>query len=343
MLFCEYINWTGDLEAAHHYWPNIVAAISWLDNALIDGYIWYQRESDKGLENQGWKDSGDSVMHVSGALADPPIAICEAQAYIYAAKDQLARIAELVGHSSMAAKLKQDAAEMKERFQRDFWLESEDFISMALDGHGKPVGVLSSNPGHCLWTGILDNDKAQLVADRLMSEDLYSGWGIRTLGQSSIAFNPMSYHNGSVWPHDNAIIAEGMRKIGRTADAHKIMKAMYDVARHESEFRLPELFCGFERNEAYRPINYPVSCSPQAWAAGAMFQMLKACINFEPDACSGRLKIVEPHLPDWLGRVTIRGLRIGGAMLDLTFNTQDGNSVCQILKKSGNVRIIVEG
>jgi glycogen debranching enzyme len=342
MLFSEYVNWTGDLETAHHYWPNVVAALKWLDDALIDGYIWYQRESDKGLENQGWKDSGDSVMHINGALADPPIAICEAQAYIYAAKIQLAKIADLVGHSAMGEKLRQDAIELKERFEKDFWLESEDYLSMALDGHGKPVGVLSSNPGHCLWTGILSDDKANLVADRLMSEDLYSGWGIRTLAQSTSAFNPMSYHNGSVWPHDNAIIAEGLRKIGRIEDTHKIMKALYDVAKHEAEFRLPELFCGFGRHDAYRPINYPVSCSPQAWAAGSMFQMLKACINFEPDACSGRLKIVEPHLPEWLGRVTIRGLRIGGAMLDLTFNTQEGSSACQILKKSGNVRIIVE-
>ncbi len=342
LLFCDYVNWTGDLELAHQLWPAVKLAVQWLDESVGDGYILYQRESDKGLENQGWKDSGDSVMHLDGELAKPPIAICEAQAYLYAAKIELARVADVMGYPVMANRLREDAAALKHRFQRDFWMESHNFLALALDGDGKQVEVCSSNPGHCLWTGILDDDKAHAVADRLMSDELYSGWGIRTLSSREVAFNPMSYHNGSVWPHDNAIIAEGMRKIGRIEDTHKIMQALFEVAQHEAEFRLPELFCGFERNGSYRPINYPVSCSPQAWAAGSMFQVVKACMNFQPDACNGRLTIVEPHLPSWLGRVTLRGLRIGSAMLDLSFTTQEGHSTCQILRKSGRVKVIVE-
>lgn len=343
ILLADYVDWTGDLELAHQLWPNIKLAMQYLDTETeATGYVCYKRESEKGLENQGWKDSGDSVMHTDGHLARPPIAICEAQAYLYLAKTKIAKLAELIGHPRDAARLRQEAAQLKSNFMRDFWMPKEDFVALALDGDGRQVGVISSNPGHCLFTGILDDDKANLVADRLMSRDMHSGWGIRTLSEATSAFNPISYHNGSVWPHDNSIIAEGMRTLGRMQDAHNLMKSMFEVAQNEAVMRLPELFCGFERNEAYRQIDYPVSCSPQAWAAGAMFQMLKACINFQPDALNGRLKIVEPNLPDWLGRVTIRGVRIGGAMIDLSFSSQGDSSSCHILKKSGNVRVIVE-
>ncbi len=341
-LFSQYICWTGDLDFARRYWPHVKLALNWLDKATDGAYISYRRISEHGLENQGWKDSGDAVMHINGELASAPISICEAQGYLFQAKVEIAKIAELLGHKTMASRLFAQAEELKRIFNRDFWMESENFIALALDADGKQVAVASSNPGHCLATGILDFEKAHLVADRLMSEELNSGWGIRTLASSVVAFNPISYHNGSVWPHDNAMIAEGMRKIGRIDDFHRIMLELFDVAQFQPDFRLPELFCGFDRMEGPGPINYPVSCSPQAWAAGSMFQFLKTCLNFEPDACSKRIRIVEPSLPDWLEKVMVRGIRVGNAELDLNVMNFSGSTSCQIRRKSGELRVIIE-
>lgn len=342
LLLCEYVHWTGDLDFARDLWPAVKQAFDWIDSESKGGYLTYHRISAEGLENQGWKDSGDSVMHKDGTLAHPPIAICEAQAYLYASRREVAKIAELIGHKTTAKRLRGQAAELKMMFQKDFWMESEDYLALALDGEGNQVQVISSNPGHCLSMGILDDEKAQAVADRLMSSDLKTGWGIRTLSASSVAFNPISYHNGSVWPHDNAIIADGMRKIGRTADLHKIMQGLFEVAQQEPDFRLPELFCGFDRMESTRPIDYPVSCSPQAWSAGSMFQMIKACVNFQLETFDSKIRIVEPSFPDWLERVVIRNIKIGKASIDLSFRSGNGQTSCQLLRKDGNLKVIVE-
>jgi len=342
LLFCEYVHWTGDLEFARELWPAVKLAVQWLDKATDGAYITYQRLSEQGLENQGWKDSGDSVMHVSGQLAEPPIAICEAQGYLYAARCELAKIAVLLGHKTLSNRLLAQAADLKAMFQRDFWLESQNYVALALDGQGKKVESITSNPGHLLSTGILDMDKANLVADRLMTDELHTGWGIRTLSSVSVAYNPISYHNGSIWPHDNAMIADGFRKLGRIADTHRLMTELFDVAQNQQHFRLPELLCGFERQEATGPINYPVSCSPQAWAAGSIFQLLKTCLNIDPDACNRRIRIVEPSLPDWLETVTLLGLKVGSATLDLNLVGSKGSTFCQILRKSGDLRVIIE-
>jgi glycogen debranching enzyme len=341
-VIAQYIDWSGDLEFAHEWWPTVNSALSFLESNLDGGYLAYKRESEHGLENQGWKDSGDAVMHVDGRLATPPIKLCEAQGYLYACWLEIARTAESLGYQALAAKLRADAADLKLRFGRDFWMESERYFALALDHENQQVGALSSNPGHLLFTGILDDDRAQMVADRLMSADLHSGWGIRTLSASTVAYNPMSYHNGSVWPHDNAIIAEGLGKIGRAAEAQNLMLGLLEVAQFQPDFRLPELFCGFDREGSHRPIDYPVSCSPQAWAAGSCLQLLKSCLNMQADAIHGVLRIVEPKLPEWLGAVTIRGLRVGQAVLDLKFVSHDGISSCQVLHKSGKIRVIVE-
>jgi glycogen debranching enzyme len=345
LLFCQYINWTGDLDFARNLWPAVKQAVSWLDHSTNNGsgYITYQRVSEHGLENQGWKDSGDAVMHTNGHLAAPPIAICEAQGYLYAARMELAQIARMLGHRSMARTLERQAVELKTMFERDFWMEDKQFIALALDRDGRQVGVVSSNPGHCLASGIVNGDKAQAIADRLMSKELHTGWGIRTLTSSAVAFNPISYHNGSVWPHDNAMIAEGMRRIGRIADVHRIMAGLFDVAQSQPDFRLPELFCGFDKEESSGLINYPVSCSPQAWSAGSIFQLLKASINFQPDAHNRRIRIVDPSLPGWLETLKIRGLKIGAAEIDLNLVASHGSTSCQILRKSGDVRVIIEG
>ncbi|MBI5174000.1 MAG: amylo-alpha-1,6-glucosidase [Candidatus Melainabacteria bacterium] len=342
-LFCEYFRWSGDIEFAESHWLKICQSIAYLERSLEEGngYLRY-KGSPHGLANQGWKDSSDSMMHRDGLLAQAPIAVCEAQAYYYAALLDLVPVAEALGHRRLARKLSLDAGSLKERFQKDFWMESEGFICLALDKFDRQLAVISSNAGHCLWSGILDREKANLVADRLMAEDMHSGWGIRTLSMDSVAFNPVSYHNGSVWPHDNAIIGEGMRKIGRVGDMLKIMNGIVDVAMNDPEHRLPELFCGFDRVGNQRPVDYPVSCRPQAWAAGSLLQMVKACLNFQPDAVNRTLKIVDPVLPDWLKCLTIRRLQVGGAVLDLAVETQEGATYARILRKSGTLKVIVE-
>lgn len=342
ILVARYLSWTGDESFAGKIWPNVKLALKWLESASAAGHISYKRESPEGLENQGWKDSGDSVCHADGTLAKPPIALCEAQGYLYAAYLAIAEIACLLDQPSLAYRLRHKASVLKEKFVRDFWMEDEQFPALALDGEGNQVKVVSSNAGHCLWSGILDGEMAEQVADRMLSFDMDSGWGLRTLSARVSYFNPMSYHNGSVWPHDNAIIIEGLRKIGRIRDGHRVMNSMVAVAKNQHDFRMPELFCGFERSHWSKPIEYPVSCSPQAWAAGSIFQMLSACLNFQPDARNRILRILDPCLPDWLHRVVIRGLKIGQAELDLSFETASGQTFCQVLKKTGPLRVIIE-
>lgn len=342
ILIAEYIDWTGDLEYANSLWPNIKLALRFLDNSVKTGYMSYKRESPLGLENQGWKDSGDSVTHLDGKLAEPPISLCEAQGYLFLAWMKIANLANLLGQNSLAFKLRQRAMALKERFQKDFWMDSEQFIAIALDRYGNQVQTVSSNPGHCLWSEILDDEKAHKVADRIMSADLFSGWGIRTLSTEAPSYNPLSYHNGSVWPHDNAIIVDGLRKLGRSKDIVVVLTAMYDAMRRQSDFRLPELFCGFERSSSPHPIDYPVSCRPQAWAAGAIFQMLKACINLSPDAAKNQLRIVDPVLPPWLTQVRISNLRLGKSSVDLALRRDGTSTFCQVLKKQGNIRIVIE-
>jgi glycogen debranching enzyme len=342
MLVARYLEWTGDIEFVRTLWPKIVLALGWLDEASADGYITYKRESPEGLENQGWKDSGDSIGHASGVLASPPIALCEVQGYVYAAQTAVANIALLFGEEQLSRRLRAQAADLKARFFDDFWMPASQFPALALDGEGNQVMAISSNAGHCLWTGLIDGDPANAVASRLLAKEIDSGWGLRTLSMECSYYNPISYHNGSVWPHDNAIIIEGLRKIGRIQEGHKIINDMVAVAQNQPEFRLPELVCGFERTDWSKPINYPVSCSPQAWAAGSIFQVLAACLNFQPDARNKILRIVDPCLPDWLGTVTIRHLQVGEAELDIAFESVNGNTFCQILRKSGQLRVIIE-
>jgi glycogen debranching enzyme len=342
-VLAEYIKWSGDLDFARKMWAPVKQALAWIDRNLNEsGYLAYIRESDKGLENQGWKDSGDSVMHSDGQLGRAPIVLSEVQGYTYAAWTAIAGVADLLGYAGVGDKLRSAAKGLKENFARDFWMEKEQYIALALDADGRQCQVISSNPGHLLFTGILDDQMAATVADRLMDSDMHSGWGIRTLSKSAIAYNPMSYHNGSIWPHDNAVIAEGLRKIGRVKDAQKIMLGLLEASQFQPDFRLPELFCGFERDGSYRPIDYPVSCSPQAWAAGAIFQLLKTCVNFEPDACNNLLRVVEPSVPEWMEKFTVQGLRVGSAVLGLSFSNHDGASACQVLNKSGKVRVVIE-
>lgn len=342
LLICEYVKWTGDLNFAHKFWPKLKNAVSWINKHSPEGYLIYGDIPSPEVENQGWKDSHDSVVFTDGRLGKRPIALCEAQAYVYAAKLELAELAEKLSHKNYASRLRMEAQELKGRFQKDFWMPEEQYLAAAIDGDGQQVDGLQSNPGHCLFTDILDESKAARVADRLMESDFWSGWGIRTLSSNNAAYNPISYHNGSIWPHDNSIIAKGFRNIGKVDYVHKIIKALYEVSQSQTEFRLPELFCGFSKAESDHPIDYPVSCSPQAWAAGSMFQLLDACINFKPDAINNRLVIVEPSLPHWLKEVVVNNVTVGEASVDLCFRASKTHTSCEILRKSGNIKVIIE-
>ncbi|MFQ6111187.1 MAG: glycogen debranching N-terminal domain-containing protein, partial [Nitrospinota bacterium] len=297
-----YIKWTGDLAFLRECWPSARAALAWMDrygDIDGDGFVEYARRSSKGLQNQGWRDSFDSVFHADGKLAEPPIALAEAQAYVYAAKEAMSRLASCMGDEALAAGLKEQASQLRERFNRDFWWPEEDYFYLALDGEKRPCRVLTSNPAHGLWCEIIEPDKAEAVARRLMEEEFFSGWGIRTLSVRSPCYNPLSYHNGSVWPHDNALIALGLRRYGFIEQMERVVSGIFEATRFLEDQRLPELFGGFSRAPRRGPTPYPLACRPQAWAAGALFLLLQALLGIEADMLHDRLIFKEPHLPSW--------------------------------------------
>jgi glycogen debranching enzyme len=301
MLAGAYFDRTGDLAFLRSIWPNIAAALTWIDtygDADGDGFIEYFRKSASGLANQGWKDSKDSVFHQDGALAQGPIALCEVQAYSFGAKCAAARIEAAFGHHEHAAALQAQADTLRLKFDAAFWDHELGFYVLALDGQKAPCRVLASNAGHTLFTGIALPGRAALVADRLMGATFFSGWGIRTLAQGQPRYNPMSYHNGSVWPHDNALIGLGLARYGRQADAARLFDAMLATAGFGDRFRLPELFCGLPRRGAgTAPTAYPVACAPQAWAAGALPALLAACCGLTFNGGNGTARAVTPVLP----------------------------------------------
>lgn len=348
LLLARYYKWTGDLDFALSLYPALKAALDWLklslveDQAGLGGYISYLRESPQGLENQGWKDSGDAVMHKDGRLAEPPIALCEPQGYLYQALTEISSLVRRVEGGDAAQQLLVLAEDLKARFVKDFWMEEEGFLALGLDRYGKQLQVISSNPGHCLAGGIVDQELGLRIAERIMRSDLHTEWGIRTLADSALSYNPISYHNGSIWPHDNSMIVEGLARLGRLDYVHELLHELFAVMLLQPDYRLPELYCGFDKSEA--PINYPVSCSPQAWAAGSIFQLLASCLRMEPDAGAGFLRISEPALPAWLEEVNLTNLAVGKARLDLRFsyNAGSGSTSCQVLRKQGDIKVIIE-
>jgi glycogen debranching enzyme len=345
MLYAQYYAWTNDSLVLEQFWSNALAAMDWIDEQCkATGYLSYDRKSSstRGLVNQGWKDSNDCIVDSQGNLATGAIALCEVQAYVYAAKIRLAHIARIKKRIDLAERWEEEARDLKIRFNRDFWLEELDFCALALDGNGKPVDSITSNPGHCLSLGIFPPEKAASVAERLLAPDLFSGWGIRTLSSYSPAYNPMGYHVGSVWHHDNAIIADGLRSLGLIEPALEISKGLIDMTLQQPYQRPPELFCGYERIEGSLPVQYPVACSPQAWATGSIFQLLTMMLNLIPDASGNCLRIVEPTLPDFIDRLSIQNLRIGSTVLDLEFERIDVATSCRVVKKRGNLRVLVE-
>lgn len=343
MLYAEYYAWTHDRETLEHLWENAIAAMEWIDRSCREtGYLTYYRKSSKGLRNQGWKDSEDCIVNREGELAEGSIALSEVQGYVYAAKMRLSEIARLKKRLDLADRWQEEAKALQARFNQDFWVEDQGYCAMALDGEGKAVDGIGSNPGHCLGLGILYPEKARSVAERLRAPDMFNGWGIRTLSSLSPAYNPMGYHIGSIWPHDNALIASGLRSLGSVEQALEIAQGIIDMTLQQPYQRPPELFCGYERTADSSPVRYPVACSPQAWATGAIFQFLQTMVNLVPDAPSNCLRVVDPALPPSVGRLSLHNLRIGETVLDLDFERSGSSTACRVTRKRGNLRVIIE-
>jgi glycogen debranching enzyme len=337
-----YYRRTGDLGFIREIWPNIVAALAWIDRYGDDdgdGFVEYARRSSDGLVQQGWKDSQDSIFHADGRLAEPPIALCEVQAYVYDAKLQAGMLAGLLGDTDLSQRLREDAALLKQRFRDAFWCEELGTYAIALDGGKQQCRVAASNAGHALWTGIASQKHAARIVSRMMGQDLFCGWGIRTVGSGQARYNPMSYHNGSVWPHDNALVAAGMARYGHVNEALRVMAALYDASLSFEQHRLPELFCGFPRRDAEGPTLYPVACSPQAWAAAAVFGLLQAClgIRFEPDV--PEIVLHRPRLPDYIRWLKIGPLSIGQRSVELLLRRYENNVGIDVTHKHGHIDI----
>ncbi|MGA2321111.1 MAG: glycogen debranching N-terminal domain-containing protein [Solirubrobacteraceae bacterium] len=342
MCAADYYAWTGDLEMLRSLRPALDAALAWIDefgDRDGDGFIEYERRSPGGLRNQGWKDSHDSVVHADGTLAKGPIALVEAQGYVYRAKLAIADVYAALGAEDVAARLRVEAAQLRGAFNEAFWNPAEGTFALALDGRKRQVASVSSNPGHCLYCGIVEPDKAAAVAERLMAADMFCGWGIRTLSSSCPAYNPMSYHNGSVWPHDNAIIAAGLKRYGHDDAVRRIADALFDVATSARDFRLPELYCGFDRSERAAVVAYPVACIPQAWAAAAPLLLLQAMLGVSADAPGRALRIERPLLPDWLERIRLERLCVGEASVTLDFKRDGRVTGFALLEQNGELDV----
>ncbi|MBI5278120.1 MAG: amylo-alpha-1,6-glucosidase [Burkholderiales bacterium] len=344
VLAAAYWRRTADEAFLRRIWPNLLAALQWIDSCGDvdgDGFVEYVRKSRDGLTQQGWKDSQDSVFHADGVLADAPIALCEVQGYVYQGKQMLAEVAQALGDGALAHRLATEARSLKARFQERFWCEPLGAYALALDGDKRQCQVLSSNVGHCLWSGIAAPEHAQRIVDSLMGPAFFSGWGVRTIAEGEPRYNPMSYHNGSIWPHDNALAAAGMARYGRTEDAMRLMGALFEASLHFDLHRLPELFCGFKRRGSGGPTLYPVACAPQAWAAAAPFALLQACLGLDWCAASRELKLRTPRLPAFIDWLRIEQLGSPGASCDLLLQRHERSVGVEVLRKDAGVRVSV--
>jgi glycogen debranching enzyme len=344
VLAAAYWRRTGDTAFVRGIWPNILAALAWIDrygDADGDGFVEYARRSDEGLVQQGWKDSHDSIFHADGAMAQAPIALCEVQGYVFDGKLAAADLAVVMGDASLAQRLREEAHALRERFQSAFWCEEIASYAIALDGRKRQCKVPSSNAGHTLWSGIAAPEHAQRIATGLMGPAFFSGWGVRTIAAGAAHYNPMSYHNGSIWPHDNALIACGMARYGRTEDAMQLFASTFEASLYFDSHRLPELFCGFMRRPGAGPTLYPVACSPQAWAAGAVFGMLQGCLGLGIDAQRGEIVLQAPRLPPFIDWMRITRLGAPGPSVDLLLQRYERNVGFEVVRKDPQARVTV--
>ena len=335
---------TGDVEFVRMLWPHIDLALSWIDNYGDkdgDGFVEYQRQSEKGLIQQGWKDSNDSVFHADGSAAEPPIALCEVQGYVYAAKRASARMAAALGDVARAQLLEAQAAELQQKFEEQFWCEDLSTFALALDRYKRPCRVRTSNAGHCLFTRIARPDKAERVADVLLAHDSFSGWGVRTVSSHERRYNPISYHNGSVWPHDTALFASGLANYGMTHHAATLFDTLFEASSFFEMSRLPELICGLHRRTGEGPTLYPVACSPQAWCAGAPFMLLKAVLGLSIDSTTRQINFDQPCLPSSATTMRIEGLRVADVSVDLLLKRGAQQVDVEVLHKTGPAEVTV--
>jgi glycogen debranching enzyme len=346
ILLGLYVERTGDEAMLRELWPAAEKALAWMDSSGDpdgDGFLEYSGSGAEGLRNglrnQGWKDSFDAVFHADGELAHGPVALCEVQGYAYAAKRSAAICARRLGRSDTADRLDRAADQLAQRFEEAFWCEEIGLYAMALDGEKRPCRVRASNAGHLLWTGIARPDRARRVADAMISSDFFSGWGVRTLAKGEARYNPMSYHNGSIWPHDNSLIALGLSRYGLKEHVEKVFEATLAAASYMDLRRLPELYCGFRRRRGAGPTLYPVACSPQAWASGSLFLMIQAAlgIEFEPDAREIRFK--NPRLPASFNQVILRGLGMNGATVDIELRRSGPHVSMLVLRNSAAIQV----
>jgi glycogen debranching enzyme len=345
LLAGAYYDYTGDRDFVQSLWPHIDLALQWIDqfgDVDGDGFVEYARHGSRGLIQQGWKDSHDSIFHADGTLAEAPIALCEVQGYVYAAKRAAAKISRFIGDNQKATALESEAAELLNRFEEAFWCEDLSTFALALDGNKKPCRVRASNAGHCLFTEIASPEKARLVTHTLMSRDFFTGWGIRTVASEEARYNPLSYHNGSVWPHDNALIASGMAKYGFRELAGQILMGLLDTSSAVDLHRLPELFCGLDRRTREGPTLYPVACAPQSWAAAAVFLLLQACLGLSIDGYKKHLVFARPYLPDGIPQLWITNLQIDSTRADLLLERHAGAVRVEVVKKQGDMEVIVK-
>jgi glycogen debranching enzyme len=339
----EYYKRTADRALIQKIWPNIQLALRWMDvygDPDQDGFVEYYRKSSEGLIQQGWKDSFDSVFHSDGTLAEGPIALCEVQGYVYAAKLHAAELASLLGHAELAADLKTQASTLRKKFLKTFWSPKLRTYVLALDGNKIPCDVRTSNAGHALFTNIADSRHARQLMQGLLSEDFFTGWGVRTVAAGEARYNPMSYHNGSVWPHDNAMIAYGCSKYFNQQAVSRILQGMFHLSHFVDERRLPELFCGFVRRPDEGPTAYPVACSPQSWAAGAAFLLLQSALGLSIDATKQEIRFTQALLPEFLPHVKILNLAVGKARIDIELERHEHTVGVNVTRKKGNVSVV---
>ncbi|KJS01182.1 MAG: amylo-alpha-1,6-glucosidase [Desulfobulbaceae bacterium BRH_c16a] len=344
ILADAYFERTGDADFIKQIWPNITKALAWLDtygDVDGDGFIEYAHKSSRGILQQGWKDSNDSVFHADGRIADGPIALCEVQGYAYQAKLAGATLANLVGDSALAKLLTAQAAELKKRFNEVFWCDDLQTYALALDGNKNLCRVCSSNVGHLLYSGIATPEYARKACNTLMNSDSYSGWGIRTIATKENRYNPMSYHNGTIWPHDNSITAMGFARYFFKNEAIKLFNGLFNAADMFDLHRLPELFCGFPKQPGQGPTAYPVACSPQAWASGTVFYLLQACLGLTFSSEKPQVQFHHPHLPDYIEYVRISNMQVGNGLLDLSLRRHTHDVGINVIHKQGNVDIAV--
>ncbi|HYD31772.1 MAG TPA: amylo-alpha-1,6-glucosidase [Azospirillaceae bacterium] len=343
VLAGAYVRRTDDILTLSGLWPNIEAAIDWINvygDRDGDGFVEYGRKTAEGLANQGWKDSHDSIFHADGAMARAPIALVEVQGYVYAAKREAAWMARRLGCDAEADRWEDEAEQLRQCFEQAFWCDDIGTYALALDGDKKPCRVRASNAGHALFAGIAGGRRADLVAEALMTRESFSGWGIRTLAATEARYNPMSYHNGSIWPHDNALIAMGLARYGHKQAVRALFRGLFDASTCSELRRLPELFCGFPRRQGRGPVAYPVACSPQAWASATPLALLQASLGMSFDAVRGEILLDRPLLPRFLEEVHLEKLMLGGDVADLHLRRHEAGVAVTVTRRTGRIRVV---